>query len=339
MAAAQRLKASEKQDVCKKLVTALKKQYSASLPKHSRDVLHTMIYGVCLENASVETADELYDQLLDTFHDLNEIRVSSISELEAVFHDSVDSDWRALRIRSLLQYVFEEFYQFDFEGLRRKTLDDANTTLAKVKDISPFLRLYTLQEMLGSHVLPVDERMVNVACWLGLVDDASLDAEAASDQLKSAVRKADVALFCHLLRQLSWDEPLYELILADLKEPPEEGFDLKAAPARLTEYQKLARSGKRPSKKAAASKKSTSRKSTTTKSSGKRTTKKSKTKKSTTSKKRSTVAPASKKAGRKTDSRKSTAKASESKSASKSKSKSKSGAVKRKTKTSRRKSG
>lgn len=334
MAAAQRLKASEKQDVCKKLVTALKKQYSASIPKNPRDVLHTMMYGICLENASADKADELYESLLDSFHDLNEIRVSSISELEAVLHDSVDSEWRALRIRSLLQYVFEKFYEFDFEGLRRKTLDDANTMLGKVKDISPFTRLYTLQEMLGSHVVPVDARLIDVTTWLGLLEDASLEIEEASDQLKSAVRKADVALFCHLLRQLAFDEPFYALIKDELKSAPEEGFDLKSAPARVAEYQKLAASGKKPArKKAAAPRKSSTGKTAASKTSTKGSTKKKpKTKKAETAKKRSAVAPVRKKTTKKSSSRSTAGKSTGKKSGSKS------GSAKRKTKTSRRKS-
>jgi hypothetical protein len=52
-------------------------------------VLETILYGVCLENASYEEADAAFARFESDFFDMNEIRVSSIMELSGVFGDSL----------------------------------------------------------------------------------------------------------------------------------------------------------------------------------------------------------------------------------------------------------
>jgi hypothetical protein len=124
-----------------------------------------------------------------------------------VFEGSPAAEWRAHRIRSVLQFVFEKHFEFVFEALRRKTLELAAKQLAKIRDLSPFVRNYTLHEALGTHVVPVDRSMTNACIWLGLVG-AGETPEHAAETLKSTVRKADVAAFCHLLRSLAVDPRL-----------------------------------------------------------------------------------------------------------------------------------
>ena len=67
MAVAKRTKASEKQRICKKLVTLLKKRYSAKASKDDRPILQTILYGICLEDATIAQADHSYDRLHSDF--------------------------------------------------------------------------------------------------------------------------------------------------------------------------------------------------------------------------------------------------------------------------------
>lgn len=278
MAAVRSLKASEKQAICKKIVTVLKKRYKGSAPKPNLDVLNTLIFCICLEENSYENAVKQYEHLLASFHDLNEIRVSSITELEAVFRQSPHPEWRALRIRSLLFYVFELNFQYEYEAIRRKTQEQAVRLLKKIKDISPFMVLQALQYVLGSHVMALDARMLNLAIWLGLVEPGS-NPDAASDQIKSAVRKSDVPLFNHLLREMSANEAVSELVAEEVANPPSEGFDLTAAPARIDDL--YARS-KLPRKKKSASSRAKSKSAAAKKPAAKKTASKKTPKKKTT---------------------------------------------------------
>ena len=272
MAAAQRTKASDKQAIAKKLMMILKKQYTGSVPKSDRPVLETILYAICLENSSDSRAEAVYARLESTFHDWNEMRVSSISELTDVFHDVDRPERRALQVRCALHYLYEKHFKFEFESLRRKTLDLAEKQLRKIKELSGFVRLFTLQSALGSHLVAVDDFMCGAAIWLGLADLGSTPL-SASESLKSAVRKADGPLFCHLLRSLASD-PLVKgtFVLKNLRPPPE-GFDLELAPKRLRELfeQALTRAKvsavrKKTAKKAPAQKKTATTSTTAAKS-------------------------------------------------------------------------
>ena len=191
----------------KKLTTLLKKRYSSPVPRAERPVLETLLFAICLEDASEEDAQAAYERMLSVFHDLNELRVSSITELAQVFDGMSNADWRAHRVRNVLQYVFEKHFEFAFESLRRKTLELATKQLFKIRDLSAFDRNYTLQAALGTHVIPVDHLMTNAAIWLGLVHSGETPEQAA-ETLKSAVRKADVPVFAHFLRCLAVDPRL-----------------------------------------------------------------------------------------------------------------------------------
>ena len=199
-----KLKASDRQLLLRKVMAVLKKKYGGSVPKDERNVLETMLFACCLEDARYDDAEAAYQNLLSTFHDLNEIRVSSISEVERSLETLDDAAWRAFRVRDVLQYVFEEYYVFDFEALRRKTMEGAEKQLGKIKGLTPFVQLYTLQQSLGAHVIPMDDTLCRVVAWMGLIaPDTS--PEQAAEEMKTSVRKSDVPLLCHLLRQLGTD--------------------------------------------------------------------------------------------------------------------------------------
>ena len=259
MSAASRPKASDKQAILKKLFPMLKKQYKSSPPKYDMPILETLIHAVCLENASQEEADAAQERLEESFHDYNEIRVSSISELNKVFEGMDSPEIRSQRIRSILHYVFEEHYEFEFEGLRRKTLELATKQLNKIRDLSAFDKNFTLQVALGSHLVPVDEVMLPPVKWLGLVE-LEATPEEASEGLKPAVRKSEGPLFCHLIRCLAHDPKLEGAFKLE-SETPEEDFDLNSAPARLKQLLEEGPAKKAGRKTAKASAKKTSKSS------------------------------------------------------------------------------
>lgn len=239
MATARQTTAAEKQSIARKVVSQLKKRYKGPLPKDDRPILETVIYAICLENSSYEEAEKAYRRLETDFFDLNEVRVSSITELAATLEPLSDPEWRALRIRSILHFVFEKNFAFDFEGLRRKTLELATRQLDRIKELSPFVRCYTLQATLGSHLVPIDDACLKVLAWLGLVS-ADSTVEEASEGLKSAVRKSDVPQFCYYLRRLATDPGVARVVQKKRLSPDSNGPAFDSALDRLNELCKLA---------------------------------------------------------------------------------------------------
>lgn len=234
MASSSRTKLADRQAVLKKLLPLVKKQYpKVTIPKLDRPVMETMLYAVCLENATVEQADAAYAKFCQLFPDLNEARVSSISEMEPAFAGMDGVDWRAFRMRAILQYVFDKTYNFEFESLRKKTLELATKQLAKIRHLSPFVRTFTLQQVVGAHVLPIDAAMAQFLAWMGL---ATLDQplDEIGESLKSSVRKAEAHQFCFSIRCMAAD-PKFKAAFDPVKFPaPTEGYDPNTGIDRLT---------------------------------------------------------------------------------------------------------
>lgn len=293
MAATTRPSNAEKLEFCKKLVTFLKKKYKTSVPKYDEPVLQTMMLGVCLENSTLEEARASLQQLENEFHDLNEIRVSSIAELEAVLKVQDDAEHRAHEIRNLLQYVFEKEFSFEFEVFRKKNVEQATKILNKIRNLSSFVKLFILQNCLGSHVIPLDRQSTGALIWLGVLDP-NTDPEAGAETVKSCVRKNDAADFCHYLRCLSTDAKLKEHFIraaaaasaSNGEEPP----PLQEGIARLTKLIENPRVGLKTGTKTKRVKKplvtNSPRRSATVKASAKKTAAKKVTTKKTVFKKR-----------------------------------------------------
>lgn len=201
--AAKQAKTVDRQKVLTKLIKQLKKEFGR-LPRkrETLPVLETILYAVCLEDTSVEDAESVFARLTDEFFDWNEVRVSTITELEPTFEGLPDPARRAMRVRYLLYYVFDHQFSYDFDSLKKKPLELVNKQLSKIKHLTPFARNYLLQHALGTHVLPVDARMLRVAIFLGLVP-ARATVENAPDLLKAMVRKADGFEVMWLLKSLS----------------------------------------------------------------------------------------------------------------------------------------
>jgi len=232
MGTAKATKAADKSQICRKLVTALQKLYGKSVPKIELSVVETMLFAACLEDNPWVPAEAGLKKVLTSYFDLNEVRVSSVSELEQSLAPLKDADWKGLRIRSILRFVFETTYSYDYEKLRRQTLEQAVKTLKKVNDITPFIRDFILHEILGSHIICLDTSMLTAARWLGLVP-AKADLHDASEFLKGGIKKSEVSEFCHLLRCLATD-PKYAPRFLD---PPDTELSMDDVMDRFVELQ------------------------------------------------------------------------------------------------------
>lgn len=325
MPSASATKASDKAQACKKLTTLLQKEYGKSVPSIKQPVLETMLFAVCLEDNPWDKAQAGYDKLLKSYFDLNEIRVSSVTELEQTLSDLRHSEWKGLRIRSILRFVFESTYTFEFEKLARLTLESAQKRLKKIDYLSPFVTNFTLQQVLSSHVVCLDHVCHRAAIHLGIVPSDSTIPEA-TEFLKAGVKKSDAFAFSHLLRQFATDPKFADRIEDELDEDLD--FDVLKVEERLAILKAPRRRKKKTAKPAAAEKPATKKKSTKATAAPKKTASKSNEKstakkESPAKKKTATKAPAAKK---KTASKKTTAKTATSKKSAAKKTTSSSGA-------------
>ena len=251
------MKASDRQDLAKSLVPVLHAEYGDAPPEPDRPVLETLLFSVLLEDRPAAVAEDAFARLTGAFSDLNEIRVSTIAEIVAEIKTLPRPELRAHRVRTILQTVFEDRYEFTLEPVRKKTLDAAAKALDKIRDLSAFNRQYTLQHALRAHAVPVDGTTGRAAVWLGLAegDEATgeVDETTIADSLRSAIRKADAAQFNHLLRSFATDDR-FAAHFGKKWAIPDGGYDPADAPARLKKALKDPETGLPPKKRKAPAK-------------------------------------------------------------------------------------
>src|SRR5579883_3517848 len=96
---------SNKQKLLNHLCSACKAE-GETVSTDSLPVLEQFIYGLCREGATREQADRAFRALQENFFDWNEVRVSSLREIEEAFDGLPDTERRAERLISFLQEVF-----------------------------------------------------------------------------------------------------------------------------------------------------------------------------------------------------------------------------------------
>lgn len=187
-----------------KIHKVLKKHYEPVIPPTDRSVLEHLLYSCVLENARHDHVDEVFARLQKSYFDWNEVRVTSVPELAEVMQAIPDAAEAAKRMKRALQSVFEKYYQFDLEGLRKAGLGKAIEILEKFNGVTQFVIDYMTQNALGGHAIPVNTSSLAI---LVAVDGVS-ESDAAKNRvpgLERAIPKNKGAEFASLLHQLAID--------------------------------------------------------------------------------------------------------------------------------------
>ena len=139
-----------------KLQAALKKFYQPLPAQPTRPLLEHLLYASLLEDAPADLADEGMAKCEQEFFDWNEVRVTTVTELSQVLENLPEPQKAARRLKSNLQAIFEEFYTFDLDHMKKENLGRAVSKFEKMPGMTPFVLSYTVQNGLGGHSIPVD---------------------------------------------------------------------------------------------------------------------------------------------------------------------------------------
>jgi endonuclease-3 len=185
----------------------LKKRYKPKPEKVAArmTVLEAVVYAICREGTTREQANQALSRFKDGFFDWNEIRVSTVEEVQSALAGIPDSEPRAARIRRFLRQLFEKTYAFSLEALTKKPLKESLKTLKEYEAFqSDYVEASVVRLSLGGHALPVDAPMRRVMERLGV---ASPDDDPASLRglLERAIPKNRAAEFIDLTEELAQD--------------------------------------------------------------------------------------------------------------------------------------
>lgn len=153
----------------------LKRHYQPVRPE-GRTIFEHLLYACCLENSPHEAAETALAALRGQFFDWNEIRVSTVRELAETMKMLEDPEDTALRVKQVLQSVFESLYAFDLETLGKENIGQAVAQLQKLDGTTPFVVAYVTQQGLGGHSIPVNRGLLESFRILGVVSDAEASA-------------------------------------------------------------------------------------------------------------------------------------------------------------------
>lgn len=187
--------------------TLLKKRYK---PKAERvaarlTVLEAVVFGICHEDASRDLANQALSRFKDNFFDWNEVRVSSLEEIQEALVGLAKGDERAYRIRRFLRQLFEKTYGFTLEALAKKPLKESVKVLQEYDALNSDYVLATVTQLaLGGHAIPIDESSRRALERLG-VAEAETDVATLRGALERAVPKNRGAEFADLLEDLAHD--------------------------------------------------------------------------------------------------------------------------------------
>ncbi|MEO1615893.1 MAG: hypothetical protein AAFV88_08605 [Planctomycetota bacterium] len=192
--------ASNRAKLITKLQTELKKKYSLPPSQPSRPLLEHVLYACLLQDSPYDLADEGLAKCEQEFFDWNEVRVTTVTELTQVLSGMPDPAKTARRLKDTLQSLFEEFYSFDLDHLKKENLGKAVAKLEAMPAVTPFVLSYTVQHGLGGHSIPVDYAAMVIMLSTGIVSQN----EAAGGKvpgLERAIPKNKGVEFGSLLHQ------------------------------------------------------------------------------------------------------------------------------------------
>ena len=194
------MSATKRATLIGKLNTALKKHYKPLPTQPARPLLEHVLYASLLEDTPADLADEGMAKCEQEFYDWNEVRVTTVTELAQVLSRLPEPVVAARRLKSNLQAIFEEFYTFDLDHLKKENLGKAVNKFEKMPGMTPFVLSYTVQQGLGGHSIPIDySAMVIMLCT-----EIASQQEANSGKvpgLERAIPKSKGSEFSGLLHQ------------------------------------------------------------------------------------------------------------------------------------------
>lgn len=187
-----------------KLYKAAKKKYEPIPPLSNRSVLEHSLYACCLENGTYEAADEAFALLDNKFFDWNEVRVTTTNEVAEVIKCLHRPMYGATSVRKTLHGIFETYYAFELDYLRKENLRKTVKQFEQMKGVTPFVVSYTAQVALGGHSIPLDSSMLLLMYVCGIITEAEAK-KGKVPGLERTIAKNKGIEFTSVVHQLAAD--------------------------------------------------------------------------------------------------------------------------------------
>jgi endonuclease III len=187
--------------------TLLKKRYKPTPSALKLSVFEALIYGICHEDATRAQAEKALATFKSGYFDWNEVRVSSIAEIQNTLAKAgiPDAEDRATKLRRFLRQLFELQYGFNLDSLTKKPLKDSIKSLQELEAAgSDYVLATVIRLALGGHAIGIDRPTRRALERLGVVEPG-VDNVTLRATLERAVPKNRGTEFVDLIEELAHD--------------------------------------------------------------------------------------------------------------------------------------
>ena len=153
-----------------------------------------LVYTILSQHTSDLNSERAYQNLMDTFGSLRAVADASPEAIEEAIRRGGLAKQKSVRIKSILNQVYEEVGSFDLSFLAEMPLDEAKAWLKKFDGIGPKTAAIILCFALGMPAMPVDTHIYRVSQRLRLIGP-KVNADKAHDLLEPMVPPEDVFAF------------------------------------------------------------------------------------------------------------------------------------------------
>ncbi len=153
-----------------------------------------LVYTILSQHTSDLNSERAYQTLMDTFGSLRAVADASPEAIEEAIRRGGLAKQKSVRIKSILNQVYEEVGSFDLSFLAEMPLDEAKAWLKKFDGIGPKTAAIILCFALGMPAMPVDTHIYRVSQRLRLIGP-KVNADKAHDLLEPMVPPEDVFAF------------------------------------------------------------------------------------------------------------------------------------------------
>ena len=167
-------------------------------------VLDHLLFGIVQEGAPPSQALEAYKNLVNAFHNFNEMRVAHRAEFVALLEGVANAEEKAKRMLEVLQFVFDTTYAFDLESMKKKPVKQAQKQLSKVAGATHFAVAATVQRALGGNAAAIDETGREFLIAVGAAEETET-LEALQNRLETLLTNENAAPFCLAIQEVAFD--------------------------------------------------------------------------------------------------------------------------------------
>lgn len=191
--------ASDRADALTALRSALRKKYRPE-PVPERSAIEELVHAMLLWESTTPRADRAFKRLLDSFVDLNEMRVSRPDEIAEILGKTYPlADERSRRLLASLEAVYVKEHAVSLESVVAVGKRDARKYLDAIEPLHPFASARVAVLRFDGHAVPLDRPMVEALVAAGVLEEGA-DVPRAIGQAERMVKAAESLEVTQLLQ-------------------------------------------------------------------------------------------------------------------------------------------